>query len=129
VGFNRRSLVSAVIVTTLVSWFLVVTFLPRLLAADGDAQRGVTITGAVVAGFAFLGLLPLPSSQSPDAIKLFTLWMIGTFIRFFGCLSASVILVIGLNFPAKIVLLTMLAMYLPILAVETLVLVRNVSRD
>jgi hypothetical protein len=102
--------------------------LPRFVGQTDDVRHAVVRTAAVVIVATVVGLMPLVVVALRGSSNVFAGWLVGSMVRMAACLVAAIVLVKGTGAPALAVLGTLTVMYLPLLAVEAVIVTMALAR-
>lgn len=99
------------------------------LEPSGDGAEAVLWTGIICWLAGLLGLLPVALAGSRAVMTIVRAYFTGAAIRMLLSLLAVLLFVKWMKFPTGPVVVTLLAVYLPMLYLETYLVVRHVKED
>ena len=128
-AFPIVKLIMGLLVVAGMVMVVMVGVLPGFETDVARARSAVLATGSLVVLATLVGVVPVVVLAPRGGNSVIAGWLVGGAVRLAVSIVAAVVLVKGVDLPARSVLLTLAVVYLALLAVETVVVVRFVSRS
>jgi len=128
-AFPIVKLIMGLLVVAGMVMVVMVGVLPGFETDVARARSAVLATGSLVVLATLVGVIPVVVLAPRGGNSVIVGWLVGGAVRMAVSIVAAVVLVKGFDLPARSVLLTLAVVYLALLAVETVVVVRFVSRS